>query len=162
MATFTEQEIDRILEALRQAVASEGSQRRAAKVLGLTQQHISRLLRTPRHPQDRPGVHIARRLAAYMGITEEELLTGQPPEVGPRLRELPGWWEARQEAQKRLPVLRNSWLDLVGEIRHPRPPRLSADFLASLAMTWATAENAGSSSGLKSEDSSSGSDSRLP
>lgn len=135
---YSPDEISRILEGLRQIVEREGSQRRAARATGIAQQHISRLLRRPRHPSDRPGPDVARAVARYLGITESELTTGEPPEVGPRFRDLPDWVAARREAQARMPALRDEWLDAVGELRHPRPPPLTADLLASFAMTWAT------------------------
>jgi len=84
----------RVLDALAEVVAREGSQKRAAVRLGVSQQTVNGALNDARSGVGKgPGVLLATRIAGALGRTFEEIVDGAPaPAV--RYRELPGWADA--------------------------------------------------------------------
>jgi transcriptional regulator with XRE-family HTH domain len=144
----------RVRKELRALVESfgRGGQTKAAKLLGVSQQHLSRLIRE-REPED-PGVFLAQRLADVTNRTYDTLTLGEDAVRArgavdshvvydtvrsPKFGALPGWEAALADAKKKYRHIREeAWAGVArsSAAEFPNGGVLDAGILLSLADSW--------------------------
>lgn len=142
----------RLAKAIRDQVAprvlgvnfSKLDQSAIGKALGAQPSTINRLL------GDKPiggSLHLVEVVARYLNIAKEEILDGAVKEKPvPRLRDLPGYKEARLSAERRILeerlIIDAGALERAADVRAtPTPPMVNANTLIGLASALASTEN---------------------
>lgn len=130
--TFTPEQDERVREGARKLVEQHGSQRRAAVVVGVSQQTLSK------HLDGLPaGWRTAEGVARALGVAVKALVG---IDEGERrvLRDIPGWETAEEKAVADRPEL--EWaIRQVGDIEPPEmpaPERINSDWIADLAYAF--------------------------
>lgn len=131
--SLSKAESDRVRAHLNRLVQTHGTQVAVAKLLGVSQQTVSQVLRG-----DAAGVVLAKRVADALSLTFDEVLGRSTPQDEPKLGSLPGWTEAEAEARRRFRYVPEAAWTAVANLRTAQPPRrLTPDWIGALASDWA-------------------------
>lgn len=123
---------ERVREGLRLVIKAEGSQKKAARVLEVSQQTVNGCA----SGTTEPGVTLATKVARAIGQSFEELVDGAPVNRPAVCRDLPGWEAAADEviamgAQRRGVVRRAG-----GLLAPLRPDRVGPRFVLDMCTIW--------------------------
>lgn len=106
----------------------DGSQSKAAKALGVTQELISGMMAGKRPV----AFKTIQGIVAHTGRSYDEVLGNS----GPRWRGTPGWAEAVAEARRAFPRVSDLAWTRLGNLMGERPPPLEPGVLGVMAAAW--------------------------
>lgn len=135
--SLTADESERVRVAMFRVLADKKSQTAAAAALGVSQSAVSETVQAGALV----GPKIARAVAAYLGITFDELVSGVAAGGSRELRHIPGFDEALAEAIRRLPGMEPQLRALAQDRTPRRVERITPELLISLAAAWAQARS---------------------